>query len=217
MILYLVRHGLTAWNAEGRSQGHADVPLSDVGRRQACALAGRLADMDVAAAYASDLSRAHETARILVEERGEDLDLVTTPALREMSLGDWEGLRRDEIDTRFPDVRARWAASPANCRLPNGETLSELQGRMVRFVEGLHDVHPDDAVLVVSHGFAILTFVCHALDLPLESFRRLWMDPTGVTEIRLRGDRFSLRRLNDTAHLEGDPSLRPERRRGIRG
>jgi len=83
--LLLVRHGETDWNAEGRLQGHTDRPLNDFGRRQAAALAERLADDDIDAVYASDLARARETAEILADRLG--LAVVTDPDLRERNWG----------------------------------------------------------------------------------------------------------------------------------
>src|SRR3954452_24611267 len=92
--LLLVRHGETDWNAEGRLQGHTDRPLNEYGRRQAKELAARLAGGHVDAIYASDLSRARETAEIVGERLG--LTVVIDPDLRETNWGTWEGLTGDE-------------------------------------------------------------------------------------------------------------------------
>ena len=92
--LLLVRHGETDWNAEGKLQGHTDRPLNDYGRRQAQALADRLAGEAIDAVYASDLSRARETAEILGARLG--LPVVVDPDLREKNWGSWEGLTSDE-------------------------------------------------------------------------------------------------------------------------
>jgi hypothetical protein len=93
--IYLARHGETDWNAQARWQGHADTPLNERGRTQAQALAGRLAAVPFAAAYASDLRRARETAEIVVD--GRDLPLRIDPRLREIDVGSWQGLTNDEI------------------------------------------------------------------------------------------------------------------------
>ena len=85
----IVRHGETAWNAEGRIQGHSDTPLSEHGIRQARAAASRLADPVIDAAYSSDLVRASETARMLLE--GRDTPLVRTAELRERYYGSLKG------------------------------------------------------------------------------------------------------------------------------
>lgn len=203
MRLLLVRHGLTEWNATGRSQGHSDIPLAEEGRRMARALGVRLAPVELDLAVSSDLCRARETAEILIGERS--LALHQSASLRELSLGAWEGLSSEEIAREHPGVRADWVRSPAVARPPGGETLTELQARVASHLDALAATHAGKTVLVVSHGYAILTYVCHVLGLPLDGFRALWIDPTGLTEIRFNGERRSLRRLNDTGHL-GDGS-----------
>src|SRR5437660_162408 len=93
--LILVRHGVTEWNQAGRYQGHQDVPLSHMGREQARRVAERLRAEPITAAYASDMRRAQETASIIVD--GREVELQTTPALREMGFGSWEGLTARDV------------------------------------------------------------------------------------------------------------------------
>ena len=132
--LLLVRHGETDWNAEGRLQGHTDRPLNDFGRRQARALADRLAGDGITAMYTSDLSRAQETAEILAERLG--LAVVVDPDLRERNWGTWEGLTGGERD------KVEFA----------GESPEEHRERVMRAVGRIVEGHPDQRVLVVTHG-----------------------------------------------------------------
>jgi phosphoserine phosphatase len=199
MELYLVRHGLTAWNRDRICQGQTDIPLSDEGRAQAAALAERLSSTSFDAAWSSDLSRAHETARIVLE--GADVALQTSSDLREMGFGEWEGHDLGELFGRFPEQRDGWQNAPAEWRPPGGECLGEVQARMAARLDGLVDGHPDGRVLVVSHGFAILTYVCKVIGLSIERFRHLWLDPTSITELRFGGRVPILKRHNDHAHL----------------
>src|SRR5580765_6857553 len=97
--LVLVRHAESTWNAEGRWQGHADPPLSDAGRAQAEALAEDLAGERFDAVYTSDLARAAQTAEIIARRFG--LPAVSDPALREVDVGSWSGLTREEVAARF--------------------------------------------------------------------------------------------------------------------
>ena len=132
--LLLVRHGETDWNAEGKLQGHTDRPLNDYGRRQAKALANRLADERIDALYASDLSRARETAEILGEQLG--LAVVVDPDLREKNWGNWEGLTSDErLHIEY-----------------EGETSEAHRERTLSAVQRIVERHPEGRIVVVTHG-----------------------------------------------------------------
>jgi broad specificity phosphatase PhoE len=133
--LLLVRHGETDWNAEGRLQGHTDRPLNDHGRRQANALAERLAGEEpIAAIYASDLARARETAEIVGGRLG--LPVVVDADLREKNWGNWEGLTGDE----------RAAIEFV------GESTDEHRERVMRAVRRIVERHPGQRIVVVTHG-----------------------------------------------------------------
>src|SRR3954451_11247139 len=106
--VYLARHGESDWNVERRWQGHADRPLTERGRQQARPLAERLAAVDLDAVYASDLRRAWETAEAVAAPKG--LQVGRLPELREVNVGSWCGLTRDECAERFPEAFARWQA-----------------------------------------------------------------------------------------------------------
>ena len=112
----VVRHGRTAWNAAGRFQGQSDVPLDDEGRAQARAVGTMLASDAFDRAFASDLSRASETARIVLGER--DVSLVLDERLREMRFGEWEGLVWNEIVERFPETAHRSSTTPRFLHAP---------------------------------------------------------------------------------------------------
>ena len=137
-----VRHGETDWNVERRVQGHTDRPLNETGQAQAERLRDELAGEQLDAAYASDLARAYETARIVVAGRG--LDVVTDPDLRERDFGTWEGLTDQEILERFPEARHHpWG---------DAETPAEMAERVHGALERIAARHPGGRVLVVTHG-----------------------------------------------------------------
>lgn len=163
--LLLVRHGESTWNREQRLQGQRDPGLSPCGRRQAERLARRLASEPIAAAYASDLRRAWETARIALAGRA--IPLVLLPALREVNLGLWEGLTVAEVQERFPEMWARRRADPAGYAVPGGETLAQVQARAVRAVETIARAHPGQTVLIVTHGMVLRTLLCRWQGWPL--------------------------------------------------
>jgi broad specificity phosphatase PhoE len=132
--LLLVRHGETDWNADGRLQGQTDRPLSDFGRRQARQLADELAGEGLDAIYASDLSRARETAEIVGERLG--LAVALDADLREKDWGTWEGLTPVERD------RVEFV----------GESTEAHLERTLRALRRISELHPGGRVLVVSHG-----------------------------------------------------------------
>jgi probable phosphoglycerate mutase len=179
--LLLARHGETDWNRELRFQGHADPPLNDVGRRQARELAGRLADEGIAAIYCSDLRRAHETARIVGEALGVEVTVV--PGLREIDVGSWSGLTRDEISEHFPDGFARWLEGAQG---HDGESGDELRARVIETAERIAAAHPGGRILLVTHGGALRALLTHAAGAP--STRRF--DNCSVVRIAAEGGTF---------------------------
>ena len=146
--LYLVRHGETAWNAEGRLQGSTDVPLNDVGRAQALALASTFAHLGIARVFTSDLARARETGAIIAESLGLPAPEVERD-LRERRFGIFEGLTRDEIHARYPH---QWRAWTGRTAMPEGgEPVESSVGRMHAALGRVWDRLTAPA-LVISHG-----------------------------------------------------------------
>jgi 2,3-bisphosphoglycerate-dependent phosphoglycerate mutase len=147
--LILARHGETAWNRENRFQGHADPPLNALGRRQSAELAEALAGEAIARVYTSPLRRAFETAGIVAERLG--LAVEPLEPLREIDVGAWSGLTRDEVAASFPDEYARWLGRAPH-GFENGETYKELAARVVPAIHELAERHPSETLLVVTHG-----------------------------------------------------------------
>lgn len=146
--LLLVRHGETDWNVEQRFQGRADPPLNDAGRDQARALAAQLADTELDAIYTSDLARARETAEIVAAATG--APVLALADLREIDVGEWQGLTWPEIEERFPDGVRRWHEQGHGWS--GGETYEDLQRRVVRALRSIAGDHPGSRLLVVGHG-----------------------------------------------------------------
>jgi broad specificity phosphatase PhoE len=150
--LLLARHGETDWNLERRVQGHTDRPLNGTGREQARELSLVLASEPLVAVYASDLSRAHETATTVARPHG--LEVITEPGLREKHFGTWEGLTDTEIRHRFPDApRGGWG---------DGETREQLAARTMAALDGIRARHAAGPILVVSHGGPLRVILEHA-------------------------------------------------------
>ena len=147
--LLLIRHAESSWNALGRWQGHGDPPLSDRGRAQAHALARELASETIDVLVSSDLRRAAETAAILGEARGLRPEL--NPRLRELDLGDWEGLTRDQIERKAGNALRRFDAGDLDVRPGGGENLREIEQRAFSIVAELVDAHPGRRLAIVTH------------------------------------------------------------------
>ena len=147
--LLLARHGETDWNRERRLQGGTDTELNDLGRAQARVLAAELDDVELAAIYSSDLRRARETAEIVAAAKG--LRVHTDRGLRERSFGSWEGLTRDEIAERFPDLEHH-----------DGEGDDDVRSRVLEVIGRIVASHPEGHVLVISHGSALNALWHHA-------------------------------------------------------
>jgi broad specificity phosphatase PhoE len=155
--LFVVRHGRTAWNAEGRYQGHADPPLDALGEVQAEATARILAGHRPGLLVVSDLRRAVATAAPLARASG--LDPVVDPRLREVDLGAWEGLTRAEAAQRFPDEMASWEAG-ADIARGGGETRTGAGRRAAgAILEHLAALPPGSVAVVVSHGLVLRSAV----------------------------------------------------------
>jgi broad specificity phosphatase PhoE len=148
--LLLARHGETDWNRDGRLQGHADTPLNDRGREQARALAEEINGVEVI--YSSDLRRAVETAEVVAERLG--LEVRVDSRLRERGFGAWEGLTRAEIEASFREDFDRWRKGDG-FGADDAETHQAFAARIQAFLEDVLVRHPDETVLVITHGGSI--------------------------------------------------------------
>jgi broad specificity phosphatase PhoE len=198
---FIVRHGQTEWNTEGRIQGHTDIGLSERGRQQASAVARRLTQVPIDVAYTSDLSRASETARIILE--GRNVPLYSTPQLRERYFGVFERLTVEERRTRYPKMFADSLVNDLDFAPTGGETIRQTSTRIAALVAKLREHHQDETVLVVGHGGSLRSVVVALMSLPLEATWRFVMGNCGLSIIDTYPDNAVLRLYNDTSHLDG--------------
>jgi broad specificity phosphatase PhoE len=198
--MILVRHGQSTWNREHRIQGQLDPPLSDEGRRQAELLGRRLAGRRLVGFYASDLKRAFETAEAI----GALVDLVPEPTagLREIYLGDWEGLRTDEIAERFPDAWARWREEPDWDLVPAGEGAARFEARVIATLDEILDRHSHGDVLVVTHGGVIQVALHRVIGRPSRGLFPFKIQNASISLIEVRDGRMIIGGSNDVGHLE---------------
>jgi len=145
----LIRHAESTWNAAGRWQGHGDPPLSPQGREQALALAGQLAGEHIEVLIASDLSRSVQTAEILGARWG--IVPRHDARLREIDIGAWTGLTREQIEERDAELLARFEAERLEARPGGGETRLEIRARVRAAAAELAAAHRGRRVALVTH------------------------------------------------------------------
>ena len=199
--LFLVRHGETESNRRGLALGRADVPLNDLGRKQASRLAAALANEPLLAVYASPLQRTLDTAKPIAAAH--DLTVSIEPAFIEMDVGEVEGLTFAELRERYPQLLETWASAQGpQSAMPGGERLLDVQQRATEAVRSLAERHAGGAVCVVTHNFVILSLLADVLAIDLAGFRRLRHAVGAITTLELRSGRHArVIRLNDTCHL----------------
>jgi broad specificity phosphatase PhoE len=199
--LFMVRHGETAWNADGRIQGHTDVELTETGIEQARLAAERLRRERIAAVYSSDLKRASATGEIIAAIHA--VKLTTTPLLREAFLGEWQGLTPQEAAAKFPREFAAYSQDSISNRPPGAERLEDVISRCAQFLAHVTKAHPDGGVAVAGHGGVIRGIIAAAFEVGPDIYRQIRLDNGGLSVLDINGGRPFLISLNDTCHLPG--------------
>jgi probable phosphomutase (TIGR03848 family) len=204
MNLLLIRHAQNDWVGKRLAGWTPGVHLNDEGRAQAAALAQRLIGAPLAAVYSSPLERTLETAQPLAEAHG--LTVEMREGLGETRYGDWTGRSLKELkdEALWPVVQVY----PGGARFPGGESMREVQARMVAQLDAIRDAHPGQTVAVVSHSDPIKMAVAHYAGLPLDLFQRLSISPASVTAFAFT--RFGPR-LVCLNHTESLPSFKIEK------
>lgn len=198
--LYIVRHGETVWNREGRIQGHTDVELSERGQAQAKLAAQRLRKVPIDVAYASDLRRAADTATTILE--GRNIPLHTTPQLREYHKGAFEGLTEAELRAQYPAQYPGYVAKDLDYAPDGGgESVRDVCARMSAAINEIRQRHLSDAVLLVGHGGSLRAAMMTLLGMPLDANWRFIFGNCTLTIIDTYPDNAVLRLFNDGSHL----------------
>jgi probable phosphoglycerate mutase len=202
-LLYALRHGQTAWNAEQRIQGQTDVPLDATGRWQAERLAQALAHEPLAVIYSSDLQRALATARALAGTTG--AAITTDARLRERGFGAFEGHTYSDIERLWPAETARWRRRESGTGPEGGEALEAFYARSVDTVCELAAGHAGQTIAVVCHGGVLDCLYRAAVGVSLTAPRGWQMGNATINRLLFNGERLSLVGWSDASHLDGDP------------
>jgi broad specificity phosphatase PhoE len=199
MRVYLVRHGLTDYNAERRAQGHKEVELNEIGLEQAECLADRFSPACIVRIYCSDLIRCKQTCAPTAKEL--EIEPEYLASIRERRFGCLDGQHYTVLRAWF-EGEAREKGIPRHeARPPNGESFVDVWDRLEPFTNRIKEANED--VIVFSHGGACSLMLCQLLSLPIEASSSFRFDNAAITEVRRRGDGVSqLIRYNDSLHME---------------
>lgn len=198
--LIAIRHGETAWNVDTRIQGHLDIPLNDTGLWQARQVARALAGEPLSAIYASDLQRAHATARAIAEATG--APLVPEPALRERSFGQLEGRTFAEIEAELPEQARRWRQRDPHFAPEGGETLVQLRERIAATTHRLAAQHTGGLVVLVAHGGVLDVLYRLATGQELQAPRTWQLANAAINRLLWTPEGLTLVGWADTQHLD---------------
>ena len=200
MRLIIVRHGESEWNRIGRYQGQHDAPLSDLGLRQAEALASRLRDEPIDVIFTSPLQRAARTAGAIARHHP-DVPFEHTPALMEIHHGDWQGLLADEVIARYGAGLQEWRQHPTRAQMPNGESFSNILKRVLDFKERLCSEYSSRNVLISTHDVVVKILVADALGMNMDRINRIWVTNASISVIEYGDDLPYLVSLSEACHL----------------
>ncbi len=199
----VVRHGETAWNREGRMQGHRDSPLTALGRSQAETLAERISAIGpIRAIFSSDLGRARETAAPIARRSG--LPVAEDPRLRERCLGIFEGRTGEEASEAYPAEWRRFQSRDPDFVIPGGESASGTAERVREFLTEAAESHPGATIVAVTHGGALDGIFRFVVGLPLGAPRRFRIPNAALNVVALAE---GLWRLETWGIVDGEPEL----------
>jgi len=201
-IVYITRHGETEWNRQKRFQGNKNSNLTEKGIEAAKKLSKRAETIDVDFIISSPLKRAYETAEIV---RGnKNVEIVTYDGLKEVNLGDFEGLTYKEIEEKFNDTLKKINADPVNNKYPNGESLKEFFERVSSTFEKILEEYKDKRIMVVAHGGTVKAIECWFRHVDI---KKDWMGTVvencslSCIEVKADGEIKEIF-YNDTEHLK---------------
>ncbi|MBE3102806.1 MAG: histidine phosphatase family protein [Bacilli bacterium] len=201
LTLYITRHGQTEWNLQSRMQGWADSPLTASGVTAAIQLGKRLKDVKLDAVYSSTSGRTIHTAQLIIHERG--IPLIKKEDLREINVGEWQGMVSTEIERDYPEQVKTYYEHPSHYESTSGENFHMLKERILRAVEEIVTAHPDGNVLIVTHGVVKKCLINYFSGAELDL---LWNPPfilgTSLTILEIHSDRRELTMVGDMSHAE---------------
>lgn len=196
--IYLVRHGETAWNKERKLQGQTDTSLTTKGKEQASLLAKYFSNYLLEAIYTSDLKRAFNTAEAIAKQHS--MEAIIHLGLREIWLGDWQGLTWEEIEEEYPKEKELWFARE-DLSATGGEPLAEAAGRAWKALGEIAQSHEKGNIIIVSHGLVIGTILCHIYGQAMINWQDYALGNTAFHKLTYANKRWQVELFNQKIHL----------------
>lgn len=212
MVLIAVRHGETEWNVQRREMGQLDSPLTVRGIAQAEALGRRLSGIKFDELYSSDLGRAIQTAEIIATKCGKQVQLDA--GLRERHMGLFQGLTWAEMLEKYPADQEAYKRTGFYDAVPGGETAQQRLDRSVRVLTTIAERHPDQKVVVVTHGGFLMGFFEFVLGIPFGNGKRFKKQNASYNAFEFVQSKWCLETWNDLSHLNGVSTLDDSTRAG---
>jgi broad specificity phosphatase PhoE len=200
-LFTIIRHGETDYNRNGRYQGQSDIALNAAGRQQSAALGLHLAHAPIDLIYASDLTRAQETARLMAGGRTVILD----PRLREIDVGRAAGMTSTEIQQSEPTFWAALQQDPDRTPFPGGESTLTVQRRALEAFTAISQRYPQGQIAVVTHGMVVKMVVAHALGLSMRERHITVFGNCSITQVEWGRTEQKVLVMNETGHLSEAP------------
>ncbi len=197
--IILARHGETEWNVEEVFRGRIDIELNETGIKQAELLAEYLSGAKIDAIYSSPLKRALKTAKIVTIYH--KLNVEIAPGLIDFNYGEWQGLPHQEVREKYKELYAQWTNSPAEVRMPSGESLDDVRKRATGVVDEVIAKY-EGTVVLVSHRVVNKVLICALLGLDNSHFWNVKQDTGGITTFAYENGCFILTEHNNTSYLK---------------
>jgi len=199
--LFLIRHGQTSWNVEGRYQGDKDIDLNGVGIKQAKLAAKYLSRINFSNIYCSSLKRTIDTANII--NKGRNLQIIVRENLKEMNFGKWEGLKFHQINEEFNEDYQKWLKDPYNTPPTGGESFKKLKDRSIAEIDSIVSENKDGSgIAVVTHGGVILSLLIHWLQIPLSRWKSIIQRQGAINIVVIDKGFPYISAINYTGHLK---------------
>ena len=197
--IILIRHGETEWNSQKRMQGHSNSDLSEVGRGQIQALGELMKNVSFDHIYSSDSLRARQTAEAITQYSGHTLQF--DQRIREKNLGVFEGLTSTEAKERHPEIYRLFKTAGPNYVIDEGESTQQLLERALEFIEEIRLRHPQERVVMVTHGGVVRVLMKHALGLSIDAPTRFIIKNTGIFGL-IWNENWLVTQMGGVYHLE---------------